>query len=440
MNETTTESPGMSPGTSPGDRMHELIRELEVLGGFRSAAPIGLADGSVAGLSDEDALAGLVLAERLGKLADSVRVTFAADIHARCGVERGDERLSVTLGFATSSKLIAACTGTSVATASDRVKLGRAVHPVPSWGGGVVASSKFPHVQAALVSGELGFDTAEVITRRLSQAAKQIGFSPDLEAAEEYLVQAAAQTAGGLGFTANQIDALALNLRDRLDPDGVEPRDKRLNEQRSLRFFPLPSGMTKLIGLLPPEDAASWLAIDAATQSPRIRPSFPPDGDASADAGADSGEVSGSDAAEAGAGGRSDVNSDSAGHDPATGDSAGHDPATGEDGPGAGRDANREDEPVDVVFADSRTPAQKRADVFTDLIRKAATLPDVPRLNGAAATISVHADLDDLTSGRGVGWVPGITEPLPASTVQQVLCHADIRTTVFGPAGQVLCQ
>ncbi|MCU1476956.1 MAG: hypothetical protein JWQ64_1649, partial [Subtercola sp.] len=42
--------------------------------------------------------------------------------------------------------------------------------------------------------------------------------------------------------------------------------------------------------------------------------------------------------------------------------------------------------------------------------------------------------------GRGVGWVPGITEPLPASTVQQVLCHADIRTTVFGPAGQVLCQ
>ncbi|MCU1478015.1 MAG: hypothetical protein JWQ64_2708, partial [Subtercola sp.] len=33
MNETTTESLGMSPGTSPGDRMHELIRELEVLGG-----------------------------------------------------------------------------------------------------------------------------------------------------------------------------------------------------------------------------------------------------------------------------------------------------------------------------------------------------------------------------------------------------------------------
>ncbi|MCU1476424.1 MAG: hypothetical protein JWQ64_1117, partial [Subtercola sp.] len=64
MNETTTESPGMSPGTSPGDRMRGLIRELEALGGFRSAAPSGLADGSVAGLSDEDALAGLVLAER----------------------------------------------------------------------------------------------------------------------------------------------------------------------------------------------------------------------------------------------------------------------------------------------------------------------------------------------------------------------------------------
>ncbi|MCU1476157.1 MAG: endonuclease, partial [Subtercola sp.] len=374
--------------------MIALIGELEALGGFRSAAPGGLAVGSVVGLSDEDALAGLVLAERLGKLADSVRVMFAADIHGRCGVERGDERLSVTLGFATSSKLIAACTGTSVATAADRVKLGTAVHPVPSWGGGVVASSKFPHVQKALQAGELGFDTAEMITRRLSQAAKQIGFSPDLEAAEEYLVQAAAQTAGGLGVTANQIDALALNLRDRLDPDGVEPRDKRLNEQRSLKFFPLPSGMTKLIGRFPPEDAASWLAIDAATQSPRIRPTFPTDG---ADA----------------------------------------DSADAVDGPTTDADA---DSQIDEVFTDGRTPAQKRADVFTDLIRKAATLPDVPRLNGAAATISVHADLDDLTTGRGVGWVPGITEPLPASTVQQVLCHADIRTTVFGPAGQVLCQ
>ncbi|MCU1476486.1 MAG: hypothetical protein JWQ64_1179, partial [Subtercola sp.] len=163
MNETTTESPGTPPGTPPGmpsggslgERMRGLIRELEVLGGFRSAAPSGLAGGSVAGLSDEDALAGLVLAERLGKLADSVRVTFAADINARCGVERGDERLSVTLGFATSSKLIAACTGTSVVTAADRVKLGAAVHPAPSWGGGAVASSKFPHVQKALQAGEL---------------------------------------------------------------------------------------------------------------------------------------------------------------------------------------------------------------------------------------------------------------------------------------------
>jgi hypothetical protein len=430
MNETTTETPGMPPGASPGERMHELIRELEVLGGFRSAAPSGLADKSVAALSDEDALAGLVLAERLGKLADAVRVAFAADIHSRCGVERGDERLSVKLGFATPAKLIATCTGTSIGTASERVKLGTAVHPAPAWGSGIVGASKFPHVQRALDTSELGVDTAEVITRRLGQAAKQIGFTPDLEAAEEHLVQAASQSAGGFGFTANQIDALALNLRDRLDPDGVEPRDKRLNEQRSLKFFPHPSGMLKLIGLFPPEDAASWLAIDAATQSPRIRPSFPTDTESIEST--DSTESTDDDVDSADGGVASDRAS--SGHDD-SGDSADADGDAGAATSGAGAGV-----PVDEVFADSRTPAQKRADVFTDLIRKAATLPDVPRLNGAAATINVHADLDDLTSGRGVGWVPGITESLPATTVEQLLCHADIRTTVFGPGGQVLCQ
>lgn len=380
--------------------MIALIGELDVLEALGAAAPFGLADGSLAGLSDSDALAGLVLAERLGRLVDSVRVTFAGEIAARCGIERGDERLSVRSGFPTAAKLMAECTGTSIATAADRARLGAAVRSEPSFGGGSIPS-RFAKVAAALRSGDLGIDSSEVITRTLGQAAKQVGFTDELAAAEAYLVQAAAQTAGGLGFTANQIGTLAVNLRDRLDPDGVRPRDDRLNEQRCLKFVAQPSGMTKLIGLLPPEDAASWLAIDAATQSPRVRPSFPTArGEAVKDAPSSSG-------ADGSGGSESDV--------------------TGSEG-------------LDSVFADPRTPNQRRADVFTDLVRKAATLPDVPRLNGASATISVHADLDDIAAGRGVGWIPGITEPLPAASVQQLLCHADMHTTVFGEGGRVLCQ
>ncbi len=372
---------------SQGDGMRALIGSIEVLSGCRAAAPNGLADGLVAGLSDSDALAGLVLVERLGKLVDALRVEFASTVDARCEVSRGDDRLTVRLGFATVQKLLAAHTGTSVSTAADRVRLGRRIRTDMSLVG-VPNRSRFPRVEEALRTGVLGVDTAEVITRKLWQVAKTTGYSEELGAAEEYLVAAAAQSAGGLGFSADEVGVLAGNLRDRLDPDGVEPRDAGLTEQRSLRFVTLPSGMVKMIGLLPPEDAASWLAIDAATQSPRVRPSFRADPEPSSE--------------------------------------------------GANDEAG--EPPIDPVFEDPRTRDQKCLDVFTDVIRRGATLPDVPRVNGAAAVVSVHADLEDIVAGRGVGWVPGITEPLPASSVQQLLCHADTMTTVFGEGGQVLCQ
>jgi hypothetical protein len=50
----------------------------------------------------------------------------------------------------------------------------------------------------------------------------------------------------------------------------------------------------------------------------------------------------------------------------------------------------------------------------------------------------VHVNLDDLTTGRAVGWVDGVTEPVPASVVERLTCHADILTTVFGAHGEVL--
>ena len=256
MNETTTPAAGLpsspespdSPALSSGDRMRSLIGELEVLQGCRSAAPIGLADESVAGLSDDDLLAGVVLWERLGKLVDAGRVAVAGEVDARCGVERGDDRLTVRLGFATVPKLLAAHTGTRVSTVTERTRLAARIRSSMSLAG-VLNPSKFPHVQKALTDGILGVDTAEVITRKLSQVANTVGFTEELAAAEDYLVQAAAQSAGGLGFSADEVGLLAGNLRDRLDPDGVEPRDQQLNEQRSLRFIKLPSGMTKMIGM-----------------------------------------------------------------------------------------------------------------------------------------------------------------------------------------------
>jgi hypothetical protein len=98
-----------------------------------------------------------------------------------------------------------------------------------------------------------------------------------------------------------------------------------------------------------------------------------------------------------------------------------------------------EDECVaQMVTADTRTQAQKNADTITELIARATCADDMPRINGATATVNVHISVDDLEAGRGVGWIDGLEEPIPASTVAQLRCHSPIAATVFGDRGEVL--
>jgi hypothetical protein len=92
----------------------------------------------------------------------------------------------------------------------------------------------------------------------------------------------------------------------------------------------------------------------------------------------------------------------------------------------------------EYVIADGRTQAQKNADTVTELIARAAGADDMPRMNGAIATVNVHMTLDDLEKGRGVGWIDGIDQPVPASTVAQLRCSSPVAATLFGDKGEVL--
>ncbi|MBF4571276.1 DUF222 domain-containing protein [Herbiconiux sp. VKM Ac-1786] len=92
----------------------------------------------------------------------------------------------------------------------------------------------------------------------------------------------------------------------------------------------------------------------------------------------------------------------------------------------------------EYVIADGRTQTQKNADTVTELIARAAGADDMPRINGAIATVNVHMTLDDLEKGRGVGWIDGIDQPVPASTVAQLRCSSPIAATLFGDKGEVL--
>ena len=90
-----------------------------------------------------------------------------------------------------------------------------------------------------------------------------------------------------------------------------------------------------------------------------------------------------------------------------------------------------------VELGDSGLAKVNNFPTVTKLIAAAAG-PDLAKLNGAAPTLNVYVTLEELRAGRGVGWVDGIVDPVPISTVDHLLCHSDFIATVFGQNGQVL--
>ena len=177
------------------------------------------------------------------------------------------------------------------------------------------------------------------------------------------------------GLTADQTAKLAIHLREVLDPDGAEPRDELHQQQRSLTIGQASDGMIRGKFALTPEQGGVWLASIQAMQSPRVT------------------------------------------------------------GP---RFLSEDEAVAQFATADTRTQAQKNADTITELLARAAGAADMPRINGATTTVNVHITLDDLETGRGVAWIDGIDEPVPASTVAQLRCHSPLAATVFGDWGEVL--
>ncbi|PPF84078.1 hypothetical protein C5B96_07855 [Subtercola sp. Z020] len=215
------------------------------------AGGVGGVAAAPGGLADEELVAALAELESVGRLVDGLRVALAGEVAARSDAAYGDDGLSRSQNFATPAKFLAAVTGVSVSTASARVRLAAQVHTTFSVTG-LPNPPRFPRVAEALATGALGIDAAAAITKRLHDVATRTGFTEALEEAEGELVSLAQQTIGGLGYTADDVDVLALRAREHLDPDGAEPREADLHDRRYLTLSPHRSGMTKLTGCLPP--------------------------------------------------------------------------------------------------------------------------------------------------------------------------------------------
>jgi len=173
---------------------------------------------------------------------------------------------------------------------------------------------------------------------------------------------------------ADNVEAAAARTRAYLDPDGAEPRRETQDRRRSLSVIPATDGMYRVSGLLTPQQAAMWVNATSALISPRTGPRFTSD----------------------------------------------------------------QERVEDAVLSDDRTRPQKMADAVTELITRAAGAPDMPKLAGATTTVTVQISLDDYESGRAIGWIDGITEPVAPSVVEQMRCHSPIVPIVLGDNGRVL--
>ncbi|MGA1835567.1 DUF222 domain-containing protein [Herbiconiux sp. 11R-BC] len=397
-------------------RLDEVFAELGVILGV-----------DLAGLSDTDVLGDLAAVERVGRLVDAARVRFAGEVGARSRAELGDEGLSRSQNFTSPAKLVSAVTGASVSECQARLKFGARLRGALLLGG-VVGREPFPCVSEALGRGVLAVEAAEAIVRHCLTLAER-GLGPDVVAdAERTLVD---ETIAGR-LTADQTGKLALHLRELLDSDGAEPRAERQQQLRFLTFAWSADGMLRGRFALTPDQAAVWVGSMQVLQSPRATgPRFAADPAGAAesrDGGATSAEPDEHAVAENRVAAADSV--------AAEGRAAASDAAASVGGTTA---RTAEDEAVaTAALGDARTAGQKNVDTLTELLTRAAAAPEMPRLGGSATTVNVHVTLADLEEGRGMGWIDGITEPVPASTIAQLRCHSATAATVFGDHGEVL--
>jgi hypothetical protein len=218
-------------------------------------------------LDDARLLVRLDEAEQLGRYADALRVTVAAEVADRSRHELGTAGLSYRMGHRQPGHLIEQIPRIAPAEAGRRMRLGALVRPRAALDG-TPLPPLYAHVAAALALGQIGADAASVITQHLQQAAARCA-PDDLFEAERQLVEQARKDSADL------IGIQARLWRDTLDADGAEPRDEELRTRREITLGRERAGMTPLHGQLDPVGAARFRAMldtyTAPGSSPRFR-------------------------------------------------------------------------------------------------------------------------------------------------------------------------
>ncbi|MFP7761386.1 DUF222 domain-containing protein [Marisediminicola sp. LYQ85] len=337
-------------------------------------------------LSDEDACALMTRSEAVGRLVDGVRAVAAAEVDDRSRYGLGQDGLAQRLGHAKGVHLVEAYTRVSQAEAARRIRLGSAVSPRSTLQGEQLPR-EYPAVAHALRSGSIGVEAASVIIRSLTQASRTAG--PESVAAAERALVTSARTE-----SADLVAVQARAWRETLDPDGPEPRDAEIRERRSFHLGREINGLTRFSGTCDSVGGALLRAVFADGSAPGVTPRF----------------LSSEDGGEA-------------------------DGGTGADADGDG-DA---DAAIVERVRDPRTREQRQYDIVMGTLTAGLRAAETTR-GGLRPTVTVMAvtTLDALQTGRGVGWLDDVAEPVSAVTMQQLACDAGYQPILLGEAGEVL--
>jgi hypothetical protein len=72
------------------------------------------------------------------------------------------------------------------------------------------------------------------------------------------------------------------------------------------------------------------------------------------------------------------------------------------------------------------------------MIDSLARSTDAPTVSGASPTVIVRVTADVLTTRKGTGQIVGVAGPIPASTMQQILCDSSLIPAYLKPDGGLL--
>ncbi|MDI2097604.1 HNH endonuclease signature motif containing protein [Ruicaihuangia caeni] len=360
----------------------------------------------------------LDIAERAGRLLDSLRVSVAGEIGRRSRTSLGGESMARRHGCRTAVELVQRVTGVSAVTAQRRLRLGERLAPETTLTGETVPPA-FPTVGAALREGRIGVDAATAIVTTFGPLLDRVtpvedrDLVPAGSVLEVDFVAAEAAVTGSAGeFHADEVRVQAQVWRAAIDPDGALISDEQAMARRFLRLGRARGGLIPITGMLMPEVAASLQRQLDAHLSPRRQVAFEASEDQSVPspvarpAGLDAQAVV---HATAGVTVASDL---------------GGTPVYGG--------------PNDLVKPDPRSFDQRRHDVLASILDTAARAADAPTIGGAPPTVIVAVQHRDLDRGSGAAMVDGVSEPVSMVKARAYACNGGIQQAIVNAHGGIV--